>query len=256
MKFALENKNDLIRKYVDELKSTHVIAKEYNTNNVRVMNALKFLGIQLRNRSQSQKIALENGRSNHPTLGTVRDEKTKLKISESTAKYYENLSEDDKLAISIRAREKWQSFSDETKQRIQESAGAAIRLAAKNGSSIEKFVHIQLVKSGFDCEHHRKILENEKLEVDLFLPSLRVVIEIDGPSHFLPIWGEESLNRHIKADKEKDALLIQKNFTVIRVRVVCNSMSRKRGRDLITGLVTVLNRIEKNPVAEVIYLEV
>ena len=56
-------------------------------------------------------------------------------------------------------------------------------------------------------EYHKKgIVPNSNLEVDIYLPEMGAAIEIDGPSHFLPIWGEEALSKTIKSDNEKNGL--------------------------------------------------
>ena len=57
--------------------------------------------------------------------------------------------------------------------------------------------------------------KNENLEIDLFIPALKTAIEIDGPAHFLPIWGQQSLERHIRADAQKAGLLINRGFVVL-----------------------------------------
>ena len=83
------------------------------------------------------------------------------------------------------------------------------------------------------------------MEVDLFLPALNVAIEIDGPAHFLPIWGQESLDKHIRADAQKSGLLINRGFVVLRVKNIIRNLSQKNMRDALEAIVEQIEKIEK-----------
>jgi very-short-patch-repair endonuclease len=47
---------------------------------------------------------------------------------------------------------------------------------------------------------------------------MNVAIEIDGPSHFLPVWGDDALKRNQKYDQKKTGLLLGKGLSLIRVK--------------------------------------
>ena len=79
---------------------------------------------------------------------------------------------------------------------------------------------------------HQMIIPSENLEIDLYIPELKTIIEVDGPQHFLPIFGEEKLSETIKLDSTKNGLLISKGFCVIRIKYLCKSWSRSVGRKL------------------------
>ena len=52
---------------------------------------------------------------------------------------------------------------------------------------------------GFKVEFHKEHwLQNHRLQLDLFIPDLRTVVEVDGPSHFKPVWGMENLIKNQK----------------------------------------------------------
>ena len=93
--------------------------------------------------------------------------------------------------------------------------------------------------------HRKGLLTNERLEVDIFLPKLKTVIEIDGPSHFLPIWGEENLARNLRADAQKTGLLITKGFAIIRVKNLSKHVSNKQMRDISDKIVVEIEKIQK-----------
>ena len=46
-------------------------------------------------------------------------------------------------------------------------------------------------------------MRNNRLEIDLYVTDLQTAIEVDGPSHFEPVWGEENLIKNQRSDKQK-----------------------------------------------------
>jgi very-short-patch-repair endonuclease len=122
----------------------------------------------------------------------------------------------------------------------------SVRHKIADGAKMENFVLNKLRSLGYVVQFHRKgLLSNERLEVDLFLPELKTVIEIDGPSHFLPIWGEESLARNLKADAQKTGLLITRGFAIIRVKHISKHVSEKQMRDLTEKIIEQVELIDK-----------
>lgn len=256
MKFAIEHSKLLYDEYITNQKSISQIAKQLETYPTQVLRALEYLKIPTRSKSEATQLAIQTGRKVHPTKGTKRPEEVKIAISESRTKHWENLTEAEKQDISNKSRERWESLPVAKKEEIRRLATKAIQQSSKTGSSLERFLHEELCKLGYDCFHHLKTLENEKLELDLAIPSIRVVIEIDGPAHFLPIWGPENLEDHMRADSMKNGLLTNRGFTVIRIRSIRNSISQKRKRDLLNQLMLEIKKVEQSNNADVVYLEV
>jgi very-short-patch-repair endonuclease len=109
--------------------------------------------------------------------------------------------------------------SEEDKANIVKSANTAARLSSKTGSKLEKFLLEKLLVDGYVVEFHKEqMLSNTKLQVDLFLPTINLAIEVDGPSHFSPIWGEETFKKNQKYDEKKNGLLIGKGLGLIRIK--------------------------------------
>ena len=244
MEFAEKHRALLLAEY--ENKSTYQLAEELGTYPNRINRALKYLGVKVKSKSDAQKMALANGRNEHPNKGKIRSEETKVRISEGVHKYWGNLTDEQRADRVIQCQEQWEKLTPEQKHNLQQAAGAAIRMAAKDGSKMEKFLTSALQKEGYDVIFHKKgLVINSNLEVDLFIPALKVAIEIDGPAHFFPIWGQDSLNKHIKADAEKSGLLLHGGFCVLRIKHLVKSLTEKHKRDVAGVVIAELKKIEK-----------
>lgn len=71
------------REYLENERSLHDIAEEHRTHANVIRREILGFGIQTRNRSEAQKVALKTGRHIHPTKGMPRPPEVKLKISTS-----------------------------------------------------------------------------------------------------------------------------------------------------------------------------
>ena len=240
------NEQHVIKLYEKEGKSTYEIAEEMGTYPNKVRRVLKKNGIELKTRSQAQKNALEGGRAKHPTDGKHRTKQERIKISSSVHQYWQDMSEEDYQTRTDGARERWYSMSEEERDRISRMAIEAIQKAGKEGSKLEKFLLKELTSMGYFIEFHKKgIIPNENLEIDLYLPEIGTIIEVDGPSHFLPIWGPEKLHKQIKADSHKTGLILSKGFVIIRVKSFGNFVSLSGKEKLLTTLGNQLKQIKK-----------
>jgi very-short-patch-repair endonuclease len=234
----MNNEKEIVDMYTKQCKSTYQISKELNTYPNKIRRVLQKHGVELKDRSAAQKNALEQGVSKIPTQGQKRTEKDKIKISKSMKKRWDTMTEEEhKRRIDI-AKERWYNLTESEKQLMSQAATKGIQRAGKEGSKLEKFIGYELSKEGFVVEPHKKnLIPNENLEIDIYLPELKSIVEIDGPSHFLPIWGEEKLHKQIKADENKTGLILSKGFVIIRVkylsRTLCLSDQHKLKDELI-----------------------
>jgi len=143
-------------------------------------------------------------------------------------------------------KESWNKKTLEEKSVFLQKAGDAIRHAAKTGSKMEKFLLEALISEGFRVEFHKTHwLQNSELEIDLYIPDLKTVIEVDGPSHFEPVWGHENLARNQLSDMQKDGLVLRQGMVMVRVKQT-KRLSQKVMRDTLDSLLVLLNRIEKS----------
>ena len=173
-------------------KSTYSIAKELNTYPKKIERILKKNNIPIRSKSESQKIAIETGRSKHPTKGKTRTEEEKFKISEGVYSNWQARSEEEREEFSKQAKKRWEEIPANKKRDMLEAAGRALHKTCTEGSKAERCLYEAIQKRGIDVVLHKKGLIQGQFEIDLFLPELKTAIEIDGPQHFLPLWGKKN----------------------------------------------------------------
>jgi very-short-patch-repair endonuclease len=107
-------------------------------------------------------------------------------------------------------------------------------------------VKIFLEENGYIVNFHQKNLMHTELEVDLFLPKESVAIEIDGPSHYKPIWGDDHLQRQIKYDTEKNGILLSLGLVLIRVKYLRTKLTLGVKNKLKKEILALLEDIRQN----------
>lgn len=250
------SKEDVINDYMSG-RSLRDVAHKHNVSAATIMRIVRKAN-ELRGKDEAQKLALENGTSIHPTKGQTRSEDVKNKISSSLAENWEAMSEDERERRAKDAQDRWNQMSPEKRREFTEKATKAIRKAADYGSKLELFLQDFLKTSGFHVISHKKeLIPNTKLEVDILVPELKTVIEIDGPSHYSPVWGADALQKTIKADSEKNGLLLMYGYHVIRLRYDGSNFTRHLKNNVKQKILEVLNSIKnKTAVEKLIKLEV
>ena len=253
----MDTEKQILEMYNDG-KSTYQIAKELNTYPNKIRRILMKHGVELKTRSEAQKNAIDKGVSGIPTKGKKRTKDEKIKISQGMKKMWENMDEEMYSQYVERARLHMVNMSDTERQKMLESAIKGIQIAGKEGSKLEKFVFSELTKMGYVVEFHKKnLIVNQNLEIDLYVPACKTIIEIDGPSHFLPIWGEEKLQKQIRADSAKNGLILSKGFIVFRIKTMTDRVSLASQQTLTKILKETFSSISDNfPDKKERYIEV
>lgn len=223
------------------------IADKFSTYGPKICREMRRLKIPTRSKAAAQTLALSGGRSIHPTRGKKRSTTEKIKIGNAVSLKWKNLTQEEYEQRRKQSQERWENLPDHTKQNIHKAANLALRKTAKDGSKLEHFVCSELKVLGYVVEFHKEhLLLNERLHLDIFLPKIKTAIEIDGPSHFLPMWGEEALQKTQKADREKAGLLLTAGCCLVRIKSP-KFLSAKYKRELLEKLTNVLANIEKSP---------
>ena len=235
-----------VKKLYDEGKSVASIAKMYDTYTNKVRRLMIKHGYDLRDRSETQKLLLEQGLAEHPTKGKVRSEATKTKISETNSKRWEEMSEEELQKVKESSKDRWNQRDPEDIKNMREKAYKAMNETGRKGSKIERYILKVLLEAGYDVEFHKQHwLQNEKMEVDMMIKSLNTAIEVDGPIHYMDVFGPDRLEGQQKADKQKNGLLLSKGMFVIRIKIPKNT-SQKFERDIKTTVLEVLDNIKNN----------
>jgi very-short-patch-repair endonuclease len=233
------------RAYSKEDSSYREISDAVGTYPNKIRRDAVRLGITSRDKSKAQSVAITSGRHKHPTKCTHRSIDTKIKISEGRAKAWEELTPAERKRLSDIGKQQWADMSEEDKEAFQKASGDAIRKASVEGSKLEKFLHQELINAGYRVEFHKeRLIKNERLQIDLWLPNMGVAIEVDGPSHFSPIWGAKALARNQRADKQKTGLLLGVGAIMLRVRQ-SKTLSQKFKRTILAKVIETLEQISK-----------
>lgn len=242
-----KEKNSLLNKlYVQDKISFADIASAYGTYANKIRRDAKKFNISIRDKSEAQKNALKTGKHKHPTKGQQRDESTKNKIGRAVMNSWDNLSDKELEERKQKAKQKWDQLDYDTKISMQELAIKAVRETSKTGSKLEKFIHKKLLSLGYQVQFHKEqSLVTTKLQIDLFLPTINTAIEVDGPSHFEPVWGKDSLSRNINYDQKKEGLITGKGWHLIRIKQL-KDFSPTRAELIVEKLISILDTCKNN----------
>ncbi len=254
----LNNWNDFLKLDVEDQKAvlhechnvggltTAQIGERYKTYANKVRRHAEKIGFKFRNRSEAQALALSSGRVEHPTAGRERTNEEKAKIGKSIAQKWEEISDEERDRRAEISKENWKNRSQADLDEMYRKATEARLQVAKDGSKLEHHIVEELRNNGFDVEFHKEhLLLNDRVHLDIWLPKLSTAVEIDGPTHFEPIWGEEHLKKTQATDNIKDGLLLNAGCCIVRLRQKKN-LSKTYASELTSELLQILNKIQNN----------
>jgi hypothetical protein len=222
--------------------SLREIAKAIHTYPTKVKKLLADYNIEIMSKSESISLALQRT-DNHPTRGKKHSKETIIKLGESVAKSWKNPSEARQQAIE-NSKERWSKLDHEERTKHTAKASKALSKTLKEGSRLEKYLKEQLFKAGYtSIDHKTCVLPNEKLEFDLYVGSLSTIIEVDGPVHSEPIFGEETYHKTVNRDDLKTGLALDAGLKMVRVKQNKN-YSQTYFRELAGKLLDVLAAIK------------
>jgi very-short-patch-repair endonuclease len=132
---------------------------------------------------------------------------------------WDNMSDQELDRRKKIAKTNWEKLSQDEQQEILRKANVAVRQSSSLGSKMELYILEKLLSDGYKVDFHKEqILVNTKLQIDLFLPTMDVAIEVDGPSHFEPVWGDDALQKNKKYDTKKNGIILGRGMILIRIK--------------------------------------
>lgn len=210
-----------------------ILNEKFPTENyypMKVSRTLKSLGIKSRSKSDAQKEALKQGTKKHPTKGRKRTNEEKEAIASGQASFWNGLDEVEKKRkvkeFAKRAKKQWEDLSAEEQMKTLSKMKKGSIKQRKEGSKLERALITALKERGYSVIGRYKIEGGKTTEIDILVDG-HYAIEVDGPTHFIPIYGQESFMRTVKKDEEKDKMITGAGFKLCRVR---NKKSRITNR--------------------------
>ncbi len=249
--------DQIIDLYFNQQLSLAVVADKMGTYPNKVRRLLLDSGYSLRDKKASQTLALEKGRAKHPTKGKHQSKKTKENISKSMVKAWEQKPIEAKQKVSAVAKERWNSRTEAKKAEFSKQAAKGVRRVAKNGSKMEQFLMSKLTEYEFRPQRQREnLVFSEQMRVDIFLPHDKIAIEVDGPMHFEPIWGQEFLEKKLNEDQRKNGLLLYSGYHIIRIRIRKKTLNQQYKEQVWSRLYWAIEDLSKQSKPQLVLLEI
>lgn len=125
----------------------------------------------------------------------------------------------------------------------------------KTGNKVSKLeLYLQANLLGYTFVYNdRKFCEG--LEIDIYIPDLKLAFEINGIFHYKPIYGQDKLDKTQRKDKEKLDICNKKHTKLIVLKDESNKFSIGYGNEILEKIytcifklrfTTVLQELQKN----------
>lgn len=214
------------------------IEKMTGVDHNKMWRYLKKMGIPPRNKSEAQKKVIEE-KGIHPTKGKTLSQETKDKIGESVSK---NTDPQKRRKAGKRG---WSKMSPKARRVLCKNAAKKKREAIDKGTKLERYLLVELTMLGYEVTWHCHVPNlPEAMHVDLWLkPS--ICIEIDGPTHYLPIYGEEKLDKVKASDAKKNGVLLAAGYRLIRIRHLAKTVTEVYKRKILKQVKEALDSPEQ-----------
>jgi very-short-patch-repair endonuclease len=225
------------------------IADKHNTYVNKIIRILKRNGVKLRSYSESTKLTREKG--THPTAGRPQPDDINLAKSKKMVDRWANLGEDERERVRQKSKRNWEKKTPEEKAALLQKGTKKCRETTHRGSKLERYIAQFLIEQGIKVEFHKNLMSYGRLEVDIYLPKYKTIVQVNGPSHFKPIWGQESFDRQIEVDKQKLALVLRSGFLLIQVNMRKQTNSQALYRKAALNVCSLLGKFDKKAEIEV-----
>lgn len=111
-------------------------------------------------------------------------------------------------------------------------------------SKFELFVQKELISifSNLNIEYNNS--QTIKSELDIYIPELKLAFEINGPTHYKPIYGQERFNKTIKKDleKKKNCRKLKIKLIIINTSFMRDGFSEIKSKPFLKKIIKAINK--------------
>lgn len=248
------NEEDVRRFYQDDGLSLRKVSQTIGVSLATLSRFMKKYGIKTRDKASAQKNFLKT--NDHQMQGRTHTAETKKKISHGLGDFWDGLTDEEAEAVKSKIgaawKRKWEGMSNNERQTMMEDLASKAKASQGDGSRLERYIAEQLRQRGYVVEERStNYTAGKDFEVDIALPKQMIAIEVDGPTHFMPIHGEKALEKQQERDKRKDDLVMSTGYNVLRIRDNNGSLSQLR----IDRIEQAFKEIEQDGGTSVWYIE-
>ena len=234
----------LNKAYHEEKLSWEEISDITGKSRTALTTFAKKHGFKSRSRSENQSLYL-NSTDNHPTKGRQRTAEEKRKTSQALIERSLNMGPEEREKLSEKSKKSYNKMTKEQKEDFHKKGMSAVQGTSKTGSKLEKDIMGRLIEAGFTVDFHKeRFIVREKLQLDLFIPEINTAIEVDGPMHHLPVFGQEKLRKNQRTDKDKTGLVLGGGMVLIRVKQV-GTLTMSMSKNLCDQVVNAVLGVKK-----------
>ncbi len=193
--------HETMMRHSQEGISIRALAAEIGVHHNKLRRAMLKAGIPIMSPGESISSSIKSGRSK-TRKGAKITEEHKMSIAKANK------------GVKRKAQTK-NNYILKRNQLARSEAARANRTSSKVGSKFERMVFDKLVELGYNVTQQYKV---DDYKIDLFMNDYKLAIEIDGKSHWEPIYGTDRLAVTQSKDKAKDKAMELRGFHILRVR--------------------------------------
>lgn len=118
----------------------------------------------------------------------------------------------------------------------------AHKAGGRSRSQIELFVEENLVKDFPDIKFKFNDKDMIGSELDVYIPELKIAIEINGIVHYEPIYGEDKLIKTQIRDKQKMISCYEQDIELVVIPLGKRGLTRNQMKEIYTEITNIISK--------------